>query len=267
MRIFAALCFICFAFPAICHEFWIEPQAYQVAPDEKMQAVLLNGQEFEGSELGFLPLRFTRFTMASGMRQANVENRIGARPALDTPPLAEGLHAIGYQSRMSTLGYSEWEKFMKFADHKDFQDIQARHDARGLPRTGFNEGYWRLAKSLIGVGHAQGTDFRQRLAVEFVALDNPYTDDVSAGLRVQLFYLDDIVADGQVELFEKAPDGTVNITLHRTGADGISTLPVKPGHSYLIDHVVLREPTAELAAQADIVWETLWASLTLAIPE
>lgn len=267
MRILAALFAITFALPASSHEFWIEPQAYRIAPGGKLQGELVNGQLFEGSELAYLTMRFTRFSMASGMRQADVENRIGARPALDTAPLTEGLHVISYQSRMSTLGYSEWEKFLTFAAHKDFQDIEAIHDARGLPRTGFDEGYWRLAKSLIGVGHSAGNDFRQGMAVEFVTLDNPYTADMSNRLRVQLFYLDDIVADGQVELFEKSPDGTVEVTLHRTGADGIATLPVKAGHSYLIDHVVLREPSAELAAEADIAWETLWASLTLAIPE
>lgn len=232
-----------------------------------LQGELVNGQDFDGSKLAYLPQRFTRFTMALGMRQGDVENRIGARPALDTDPMAEGLHVISYQSRMSKIGYSEWEKFLAFAAHKDFQDIEAIHDARGLPRTGFDEGYWRFAKTLIGVGHSTGRDFRTGLAVEFVALDNPYTDDLADGLRVQLYYLEGTLPDAQVELFEKAPDGTVDITLHRTDSDGIATLPLKSGHSYLIDHVVLREPSADLAAEAEIAWETLWGALTLAVPE
>jgi hypothetical protein len=267
MRIFAALFAMIVALPAASHEFWIEPLAYQIAPDDVMQGELINGQEFGGSQLAFLPQRFTRFTAASGMRQSDVENRLGARPALDIAPLAEGLHAISYESRMATIGYAEWEKFLKFAAHKDFVDIEAVHDSRGLPRSGFTEGYWRFAKTLIGVGHSVGNDFRTGLATEFVALDNPYTAELSDGLRVQLHYLDGIVADGQVELFEKAPDGTVEITLHRTNDEGIATLPVKAGHSYLVDHVVLREPSAELAAEADIEWETLWAALTFGIPE
>lgn len=267
MRILATLFAIAVALPATSHEFWIEPLAYQIAPDGMLQGELVNGQDFDGSKLAYLPQRFSRFSMALGMRQGDVENRIGARPALDIDPMAEGLHVISYQSNMSTIGYSEWEKFLAFAAHKDFQDIEAIHDARGLPRTGFDEGYWRFAKTLIGVGHATGRDFRTGLAVEFVALDNPYTDDLADGLRVQLYYLDDTLPDAQVELFEKAPDGTVDITLHRTDSDGIATLPLKSGHSYLIDHVVLREPSAELEAEAEIAWETLWGALTLAVPE
>jgi len=267
MRILAALLSLSFASMAQSHEFWIEPTDYLVEPDGTLQGILVNGENFEGATLAYLPLRFTRFTVASGMRQANVENRLGADPALDIAPFAEGLHVVSYQSRMSTLAYLEWEKFLKFADHKAFEDIEARHDARGLPREDFREGYWRFAKTLIGVGHAQGRDFRTGLAVEYVALDNPYTDDVSNGMRVQLYVLDDLKVDGQVELFEKAPDGTVTITLHRTDENGIAVLPVQPGHSYLVDHVYLREPSPENQESADIQWETLWAALTFAVPE
>ncbi len=268
MRILAALfTSVAFALPASSHEFWIEPLDYQISPEATVQGALVNGQNFDGAEISYLPQRFTRFSIAAGLRQANVENRLGATPALDTPPLTEGLNIISYQSRMATVGYAEWEKFLAFADHKAFEDIEARHDARNLPREDFDEGYWRFAKTLVGVGHSTGRDYRTGLAVEYVALDNPYTDDLSDGMRVQLYLLDDLKSDGQVELFEKAPDGTVTITLHRTDDEGIATLPVKPGHSYLVDHVYLRAPSPELAEEADIVWETLWAALTFEVPE
>lgn len=271
MRTLAIVFALTAALPAptklIAHEFWIEPLAYQVDAETRIQGELVNGQEFSGSFLAYLPQRFTRFTVASGMRQSDVENRLGARPALDIDPLAEGLHVISYQSRMSTLNYAEWAKFVTFSEHKDFEDYEARHDARDLPRDGFDEGYWRFAKTLVGVGNSVGSDFRTGLATEFVALDNPYTDDLSDGMRVQLYYLDDLRPDVQVELFEKAPDGTVDITLHRTDARGIATLPVQAGYSYLADAVVLREPSPELAAEAEIEYETLWAALTFGVPE
>lgn len=271
MRILAIAAALAVALPVpsqvMAHEFWIEPLAYQVDSSDLIIGELTNGQEFAGSQFAYLPQRFERFTVAAGMRQGDVLNRLGARPALSIAPLSEGLNVISYQSTLSTMTYSEWAKFLKFSAHKDFADIEAIHDARGLPRTGFVEGYWRFAKTLVGAGNSIGSDFRSGLAIEFVALDNPYTDDLSNGLRVQLYYLDDLRGDAQVELFEKAPDGTVDITLHRTDANGIATLPVKAGFSYLVDAVVLREPSNELAAEAEIVWETLWAALTFGVPE
>jgi len=232
----------------------------------RIQGALVNGQNFDGVQASYLPQRFERFSMMLGIAQSDVDNRLGATPALDADPLGEGLHIVSYQSVLSTLDYAEWDKFLSFADHKDFQDIEARHDARDLPRIDFGEGYWRYAKTLIGVGHSIGHDFRTGLDVEYVALDNPYTGDVTDGMRVQLYVLDEVRADGQVELFEKAPNGTVEVTLHRTDAQGIATLPVQAGHSYLVDHVYLREPSAELSAEHGIVWETLWASLTFEVP-
>lgn len=267
MRILAALFTLMSALPVAAHEFWIEPEAYKIPADGMLQGALVNGEDFEGTELAFLPQRFRFFVAQFGDQRGNVDNRIGARPALDITPPNEGLFQIAYVSTLSTLSYSEWEKFLKFADHKDFQNIEARHDARGLPRTGFSEGYWRFAKTLMGVGHSDGDDSRMGMEIEFVALDNPYTVDLSDGLRVQLHYQDTLLADAQVEVFEKSPDDAVTITLYRTNAEGIAVLPVKPGHSYLVDHVVLREPSADMTEQTGAVWETLWAALTFAIPQ
>ena len=271
MRIFAIAFALTAALPissqVLAHEFWIEPIAYQIDSGNNIIGELTNGQAFVGSQLAYLPQRFDRFTVAVGMRQSDVKNRLGARPALDIEPLSEGLHVISYQSTLSKLTYNEWAKFLKFAKHKDFDNIEAIHHARGLPRDGFDEGYRRFSKTLVGVGNSIGNDFRTNLDIEFVAIDNPYTDDLTNGLRVQLYYLNYLHGNAQVELFEKAPDGTVNITLLRTNVDGIATLPVKAGYSYLVDAVVLREPSSELAVEAEIEWETLWAALTFGVPK
>ena len=140
------------------------------------------------------------------------------------------------------------------------------HLARALPESAFVEAYTRYVKSLIGVGNSAGDDRRLGLPIEIVALDNPYTADVSAGLRVQVFE-DEAPRDyGQVELFDKAPDDTVTITLHRTDVNGVAILPVIAGHSYLVDAVMLREPAPGPATESGAVWESLWASLTFGIP-
>ena len=52
----------------------------------------------------------------------------------------------------------------------------------------------------------------------------------------------------------------------QTDGEGIATIPVKSEHSYMLDAVVLREPTVQLAADTDAAWETLWANLTFMAP-
>lgn len=267
MRIFALVLGL-LASSAQAHEFWIEPLAYQVEADGRLEAHLVNGQEFAGTKIPYLPRAFANFLMFTDANTAaRVTGRAGDLPALQQNPLGEGLNVVAYQARPSAITYEEWEKFQNFVDHKDFGDVLSRHQARGLQEEGFAESYSRYSKTLIGVGNSEGADTRMGLTTEFVALTNPYTDDLSDGMQVQLFYLNEPRPDVQVEVFEKAADLSVEIALYRTDENGIAAIPVKPGYSYMVDHVVLREPSAQMAETMGVVWETLWANMTFAVPQ
>jgi hypothetical protein len=252
---------------ATAHEFWIEPERYQVETDAPLVASLRNGEHFKGSSLGWFDRRFTRFEMVLGDDVRPVEGRMGDTPALQaTAPDAEGLLVILHETTPSTLTYREWEKFLKFAAHKDFPDAAAIHEEKGWPKEGFRESYTRHVKALLAVGSGAGADRAFGLTTEFVALSNPYASDFDGTMRVQVNYEGAPRADAQVEVFARAPDGNVDITLHRTDAEGMAAIPVQPGHEYLFDAVVLR-PAARAGDSEDApVWETLWAALTFAVP-
>jgi uncharacterized GH25 family protein len=257
--------------PALAHELWVEPEAFQVAGDGMLVADLVNGQEFEGVHLAYIPQRFVRFEVVNGDEIAPVMMRIGDSPALNIPTLGDGLNVVVYESTVSTVNYEELAKFLRFVTHKDLlggpEAVTELHQERGLPEADFDEAYTRYSKSLIGVGEGEGSDAVVGLETELVALTNPYTDDLSAGFRVQLYYQGEVRADEQVEIFDRAPNGTVTISTVRTDAEGIAVVPVTAGHDYMLDAVVLREPSAELASETGAVWETLWANLTFGVPE
>ncbi|WP_372833393.1 DUF4198 domain-containing protein, partial [Puniceibacterium confluentis] len=104
------------------------------------------------------------------------------------------------------------------------------------------------------------------LRTEIVAGANPYTDDLSNGVAVQVLYEGQPRADVQVELFDKAPGAATGVSsLHRTDAEGRVTLPVHAGHEYLVDSVVFNALDAEV--EGDHAWESLWASLTFKVPD
>ncbi len=267
MRILAALFVLLPAGLASAHEFWIEPVAYQVATGDPISAHIVNGEEFEGTRFAFFPQRFQRFEVVTGGAAEPLEGRPGDMPAAQLAGIADGLVALAYVSTPARVRYEMFDKFVSFAEHKDFAGITALHNSRDLPKQDFVESYTRFARSLIAVGTGGGEDAPSGLETEIVALANPYTAPLDGVLPVRVLYMGDPRPDVQVELFEKAPDGAVDITLHRTDGEGVALLPVRPGHSYLADAVVLREPLeAALAAHPDAVWETLWASLTFAIP-
>jgi hypothetical protein len=263
-----ALIIALIASPAVAHELWIEPVDPTVAPDAMVQARIVNGSDFGGNDIAFFPNRIRTFTLTLGDQTVDVAGRPGDSPALNMAPLGEGLHVATYESSGDILTYEDYAVFARFVEHKDFPGrIHRQHRDRDLPMVGFREAYIRFSKALIAVGDGAGADRAMGLQIELVALANPYTDDLSAGLPVRLLYQGAPLPDTQVSLFDRAPDGTVTETYYRSNADGVAVLLVAAGHDYLVDAVVLRIPSDRVAAATEAVWESLWAALNFSVPE
>ncbi|MEL6167150.1 MAG: DUF4198 domain-containing protein [Pseudomonadota bacterium] len=250
---------------AVAHEFWIDAESYKVSVAEPVTANLRVGQDYEGSAFSFLPRSFRRFDLIEQGATRPVEGRLGDIPAL-TVEVDEGLLVVVHETTDSRLTYTEMSKFADFVLHKDAAWTLDVHTERGFPEDQFREVYSRYAKALIAVGSGAGADQEAGLETEFIALANPYTDLVGGAFPVRLLYRGEPRPDAQVEVFEKMPDGSVTVNFVRTDADGVAQVPVSAGNRYMIDAVVLREPTPDLAEETGAVWESLWANMTFAIP-
>lgn len=246
------------------HEFWIDPLDFQVDLGETIAAQLRVGQNFDGTNLVYHTNNFTRFELVVGDTVTPVTGRLGDRPAMAMPAPAEGLGIVLHETSTQWLTYTDWTKFTDFVAHKGFAGALDRHAERGLPQTGFTELYSRHVKSLVAIGAGAGQDREFGLLTEFVALANPYADDLSAGLPVRLLLRGQPRAQAQVELWQRAPDGAVTVTVLHTDDAGEVTLPVIPGNTYMADAVVLEELGP--GAARDAVWISYWAALTFAVP-
>lgn len=254
------------AFAAKAHEFWIDPDPFQVEPGGKVVAAIRVGQQFKGSSYSFLPPQFRRFDYAYGDTVAPVPGMIGDRPAVTMDAPGDGLVILIHETTDLTVHYTEFEKFSNFVTHKDSAWVLDQHAAKEFPTDSFREAYSRYAKALVGVGGGAGEDRLFGLETEIMALENPYTGNMADGMDVQVFYQGQPRAGAQVEIFEKSADDSVTVSTVKADAEGRATVPVSPGHRYMLDAVVLREPSAELAASMDAIWESLWANLTFAVP-
>ncbi len=261
-RLAAALCIA--AAPAQAHEFWIEAAPFAVPSGAPVAATFRIGETMRGSPLAYVPSRTARFDMVVAGETIAVPAIVGDVPAFAEAGLPDGLLTIVHETTDGVLRYDEWERWVAFTDGKDASWTQAAHRARGLPETGFAEGYRRYAKALVAVGSGAGADAARGLRAEIVAGANPYRDDLSGGLPVT------VLLDGaprpfaQVEAFARDAAGLVTVTLHRADARGRALVPVTPGRDYLLDAVALE--AVEPAAPGDPVWRSLWASLTFAVP-
>ncbi len=251
---------------ANAHELWIDPTEFQVASGTPILADIRVGEDFEGSSFSYLPNSFRRFELVQGDAAVDVEGRLGDRPALNQGA-ADGLVVAVYESDDSKLTYQSFGKFESFVRHKDAIWTIEEHKTRGLPDEKFIEVYSRYAKALVAVGTGAGADREVGLLTELVALSNPYTDDLGAGFPVKVLFEGAVRSGAQVEIFERAPDGAVQVSTVKADEDGVAVVPVRAGHAYQLDSVVLRAPTPELANETGAVWESLWANLTFYVPE
>ncbi len=247
------------------HEFWIDPVEAQIESGEAIVADIRVGQEFAGSAYSFFPRNFRRFDLSDSGGTAQVDGRMGDRPAVNQTA-DDGLVILVHETIDYDLTYREFEKFREFVEHKDAAWVLEAHADRGLPETEFGEAYSRYAKALIGVGSSEGQDRFFGLETEIVAGLNPYTDELQGGMPVTLFYQNEVRPDAQIEVFEKSSDGTVSISTVRTDLSGQALISVRPGYDYMLDAVVLREPSPEISEELGVVWESLWANLTFSVP-
>ena len=247
------------------HEFWIDPLTFFVQPGTPVRADIKVGENFKGTPSVYLPSRFNRFDIGTAAGFAAVQSRQGDRPALNQIA-PNGLAVVVHETTNSQLTYTEFAKFEKFVSHKDANWVIAEHRARGLPEDEFVEVYSRYAKSLIAVGSGQGADRTVGLLTEIVALANPYTDKLDTGLPVRVLYQGAERGCAQVEVLDRDTGCAVRDILQTPNANGAARIPVKPGHDYMLDSVVLRTPEGTAAKNPKAVWESLWANLTFAVP-
>ncbi len=247
----------------MAHELWISPIEYRVGEGATIVADFRNGENFVGTQLAFFDRSSTRLQVAGPGGIVDVKPRNGDRPAIEIEAGKAGLHVLAYETTPSRLTYKDWAKWMKFVDHKDLNAVAAAHTARGLPQENFKEGYTRHAKALVAVGSGNGQDAALGLETEIVALTNPYAANFDQNMRIEVLYQGQPRAQAQVEIFERAPSGAVAVTLTKTDDMGRAVINTQPGHTYLLDAVLLREPMRD---DDDIAWETLWAALTFQVP-
>ena len=264
IRLFLIFIFSICASVLYGHEFWIDPVEYQVDLGEKIEADFRVGAEMDGARYAFITFRTVRHAVGVDGKIFDLPGRAGDRPAMQVSGAPEGLVTLIHETRDERLTYKEREKFVNFLTHKDALWALQDHKDRDLPDTGFEETYRRHAKALVAVGDGEGNDVRAGMRIEFVAQANPYFDDMSDGLPLQLWLDDGPRANAQVEVFERAPNGEVTITLLRTDVDGRVSVPAKSGHTYLIDSVALFPLDPVMGG--DPVWHSAWASLTYQVP-
>ncbi len=244
------------------HEFWIEPQNYQINPGDPIVAQLKTGEFFEGADHSYIRSSFKRFDLVMGDRAIPITGRDGDFPPIDISPAGSGLAVLVQVSNGDTQTYDQWDDFVTFAKAEFLDGLLDRHLARGLSKTEIVEQYVRYAKSMVAVGDGAGADRALGLRLEFIAEANPYVHVPAEGLPVRLMFEGRPLTETLVVVFEKAGLRDARTLKLKTDGAGRIHVPVKRGHSYLVD-AVLPLPLDRPGAH----WQTLWATLSFRVPD
>ncbi len=262
----SGLCLLLASTVASAHELWLDSEKFQYEIGDKVEVSLINGTQFDGVNLPYFTRRVSELYYSIDTR-VEATSRLGDLPAFQQVIDTAGLARFVYVSKIDNITYRGLKKFTAFVEEKDATWALQRHLDNNWPTDRFTERYFRHSKALIDIGHGQGADETFGLFVEFTALKNPYTDDMTAGMPVALTKLGDPIANAQIEVFERAADGTVNIFKLTSDEMGYAMIPVRKGHDYLLDHVVLTEVKDQADHANGVYWQSDWAALTFSVPE
>ncbi|GGX55212.1 DUF4198 domain-containing protein [Saccharospirillum salsuginis] len=247
------------AFPALAHEFWLEPLTFQIEPDDPLKAHIKIGQYFKGNTYAYIPGRFERFELTLDGQTEPVDARLGTIPAVGQTAEHPGLALLTYESTYEYLTYDDPETFRNFLKLDGLAWVAQRHRERDLPASGFTEAYRRFAKAYIGVGNAEGEDKAVGFPFEWVLQHNPYALDAGQPLTARLLWQGQPFADSLVRVFVRQ-NGEVEEWRLETSASGQVSIPYRPNADYLVSSVHMIEATDATDPEQGAVWESLWAS-------
>lgn len=246
--------------PISAHEFWIEPEEFRVSADQPIVARTLIGSHFIGEEL---------FNYSEMQRNVDVSLDDASQlitgpeeqsPALQTPPLGQGLHVLRYEStnfQVTYDSYADWVLFLLEAQRTDLM-------AQQTDRDDIREVYFRYAKSLVAVGEVQGQDQFLGMPLELVALTNPYLDDPDQ-VHLRVYFRSEPAPDAAVHVFIRDPDGAVSNLRLRTDPQGEVALPTTTPGTYMVNAIQVLPASARMQAMLGADWQSLWASMTYEI--
>lgn len=268
---------------AHAHEFWLEPTLLRAGPATAAVAVdIRNGERFVGERLPLIPERISRLELHGGGAVRPIGGRLGDIPAITVVVGSPGVYSMGYVSTPAMLRHDGLADFARFAAEEGAAWAVAAHRRRALPEREIVETYTRYAKTVFVVGDAHASSRRCAVVpadlgheLELTPLRGlhcPDSDDARgrAGgtLALVLRYRGRPLPDAQVALYRRADGdtGPARRRVLRTDAHGVVRVAATGPGEYLVNAVLLREPAAPLAERSGAVWESLWASITFALP-
>lgn len=255
------------AFPALAHDFWIQPQTYWLLPGDRVPMTLLVGHGAARQRSTIPANRFTLFRSSGANGVVNRMGNLTVGAATDATLVFDtsGTYVVFF----STSGVpSELPapRFNEYAAAEGLSQVLAQRAANGTSNQPGRELYSRRGKAIIQVGlpgsAAQPQITRPvGLGLEIVPLSNPYALGKASRLTVQVLYQGRPLPGALVKLNNLASDAQP-VETHLSDAAGRATFQARRSGQWQFN-VVWSQPLANNGT-ADFL--TTFSSLTFGFP-
>ena len=264
----AILAALAFAAPALAHDFWVQPNAFAVAPDAPLPFTLQVGHGKDRVRWGGAVTRIVRFADIGPRGETDRRASLHLGGAADDGSLAldgDGVHVVVLATDQ---GAKNDLPSIRFNDYIKAEGLTPATEQRArLGQAGSNgrEIYGRRAKALVQVGGATGPQPQVTRAVglslEIVPQLNPYALAPSAKLPIVVLYEGRPLAGATVKLnnldFDARP-----IAVQLTGPDGTTAFTVPRVGKWQLNVVWTRA----IKGNPDADFDTVFSSLTFGFP-
>ena len=259
-----ALCAV--AVPAIAHDFWLQPQRFQIAPNAPLGATFLVGHG-QFRERWANNDRIVQLNAIFAGRSVDRRSALRSDGAVDlvTRFAVPGLHVLAMQSNYA---YSDLPavRFDDYAKEEGLALITAARQRAGTRGAPGQERYSRRAKSLIQVGTPTAANQAMAtravgLKLEIVPDKNPYALDPSRRLPLHVLYNGKRLANATVKLTNLASDAKP-VAIAITDRAGRASFLVPARGNWLVN-VIWGEP---IKGDPKADYDTTFSSLTFGYP-
>ena len=257
---------LCLAASASAHDFWLEPEQFQVDPQTTQTVNVRIGHPSDRSAWSLQPERLigVRALGPTGLTDQHQYYSPGDE-ALTFIPEDEGLHwvLIETQNSISELPAEAFNDYIKKEHLTAIQTDRIRQRETDLPGV---ERYSRRGKALVGVGDwmAASMDHVTQplgLTLEIIPMENPLLLQAGEALPLEVRYRGQPLAGAQIKVIrldEEVKPGEV--LTDEAGRASVS----RPAEGRWMYHVIWGTPLSESYPQD---FDTIFSSMTFEVPK
>ncbi len=260
-RVYLLAAILLTAAPAAnAHDFWIEPSAFGSPSGTAIRIGLRVGHRLDGVAVPRMTEQIARFVAVSSSSTVDIPGVEGVDPAGFVRLAAPGLSLIAYQSR-GALNELPAENFEAYLREEGLETIAMQRRQLGESDRPGRERFVRCAKSLLVCGGSSDGPFDRAIGMpmEITPEQNPYGAKVGDMFSLRVLHDGQPLKEARVVIACRGASAA-SATL-RTDAEGRVRFKLGQPGTWFVQSVQM----IRAQGQADVEWESYWASLTFEV--